>query len=159
MILPAWTQSRTQPVHISDVTKALVGALETDELEPGVYDIPGPDVLSVEEIFRHTARILNNNTPIGIRVPLLTPKLSSYWLRFVTRSDYSVASELVNGLKSDLLARDERFWTIINHENRIGFDEAVSQTLREEEKLPLPARIYEKIISLSTRLTGTKDVA
>ncbi len=133
MILPRWTQSRTQPVFVDDVVQALVGALEIESANSEWYDIPGPETLTVEEIFRRTSKIMNKRT-FTIPVPVLTPKLSSYWLKFVTRADFYLARELVEGLKHDLLAKDNRYWDQIGHQNLTGFDDAVRLTLERSER-------------------------
>ncbi|MFB6345383.1 MAG: NAD(P)H-binding protein [bacterium] len=146
MILPSWTQSRSQPVFVDDVVEALVGAIELEGVDSEWFDIPGPDVLTVEEILRRTARKLGNN-PYQLRVPLLTPKLSSYWLRFVTRSNLYLARELVEGLKTDLLAEDDRYWDLIGYENRTPFEDAVEITLRRSEQVPLLAGLYERSVN------------
>jgi uncharacterized protein YbjT (DUF2867 family) len=128
MLLPKWTQSRSQPVWIGDVAEAILGALQLPDQETGWYDIPGPDTLTVEEILRRTAQLMGKD-PLLVDVPFLTPKLSSYWLRFVTSCDYELARELVEGLKYDLLADDDGYWERIGHVERCGFDEAASREL------------------------------
>lgn len=147
MILPKWTQSRSEPVYIGDVVKALLGALDLDPEEQGSYDLPGPEALTVEEILTITANLLDNN-PWNIRVPLLSPKLSSWWLRFVTRGDLYLAQELVEGLKSDILAEDKEYWNRINHPNRVPFRDAASITLRQTDEVSFMANFYEQSIKL-----------
>jgi hypothetical protein len=63
---------------------------------------------------------------------LLSPRLSSLWVRFVTRAKWSVAREVVVGLTQDLLARDDRFWLLIDHPNRMTFAEAARVALAAE---------------------------
>lgn len=145
MLLPAWTQSQTQPVYIDDVVEALYGALTLDEEESCWFDIPGPEVMTVEDILRRTARLLGQDTR-RLRVPLLSPKLSSYWLRFVTGADLNVARELVEGLQSDLLAESDVFWERIDHHERVGFDEAARRTLALTEPESLLTRAYERLL-------------
>ena len=72
--------------------------------------------------------------PRMIEVPLLTPRLSSLWVRFVTRAKWSVAREVVVGLADDLLARDDRFWQLIDHPNRLTFAEAARVALAAERR-------------------------
>ena len=67
-------------------------------------------------------------------VPLLTPRLSSYWVHFVTRADWSVAREIVVGLTQDLLARDAHFWELIDHADLVPFDDAARQAIAEESE-------------------------
>lgn len=136
MILPSWLESRTEPVAIEDVVVALVGALSMEVSGSAWFDVPGPEVLSGREILERTATTLRGRTPLMIEVPFLTPGLSSHWVRFVTRADWSVAKEIVVGLKTDLIARDDLFWALIDHEDRLTFDEAARNTLDAEEKQP-----------------------
>ena len=136
MILPSWLESRTEPVAIEDVVVALVGALSMEVSGSAWFDVPGPEVLSGREILERTATALRGRTPLMVEVPFLTPGLSSHWVRFVTRADWSVAKEIVVGLKTDLIARDDLFWALIDHEDRLTFDEAARNTLDAEAKQP-----------------------
>ena len=132
MVLPQWLKSRTQPVAIGDVVVALVRALELPLAASASFDIPGPLALSGKEILEETARVMGLRHPRMIEVPLLTPRLSSLWVRFVTRAKWSVAREVVVGLVDDLLARDDQFWRLIEHPNRLTFAEAASVALSAE---------------------------
>ena len=145
MILPEWTRTRTQPIWIGDVIIALVGALEMQAEESHWCDIPGPEILTVEEILRKTARVMGNDPPM-FDVPLLSPRLSSYWLRFITRGDVALARELVEGLKSDLLAESDAFWQMIGHEELVEFEEAARRELEEPDRLS--ARWLERAVHM-----------
>jgi uncharacterized protein YbjT (DUF2867 family) len=134
MVLPQWLKSRTQPVAIGDVVIALVRALELPLAASASFDLPGPLALSGKEILEETARVMGLRHPRMIEVPLLTPRLSSLWVRFVTRAKWSVAREVVVGLVDDLLARDERFWALIDHPHRLTFAEAASIALSAEQR-------------------------
>jgi uncharacterized protein YbjT (DUF2867 family) len=136
MVLPSWLRSRTQPVAIDDVVAALVGAVELPETGSGSFDLPGPDVLSGREILDETARQMHLGPPFAIEIPLLTPRLSSQWVRFVTRARWSVAREVVVGLTHDLLARDDHFWGRIGHAGRLSFAEAAHRALAVEGPAP-----------------------
>lgn len=134
MVLPRWLRSRTEPVAIDDVVDALVGALDIPLETSDSFDLPGPDVLTGEQILVETARAMGLPEPRRVAVPLLTPQLSSLWIRFVTRANWSVAHELVLGLEGDLLARDDRFWRLIGHGARLSFDEAARRALEAERR-------------------------
>ena len=69
-----------------------------------------------------------------VEVPLLTPRLSSCWVRFVTRAEWRVAREVVVGLTDDLLADDDQFWERIGHPERISFAVAAERALRAEQR-------------------------
>jgi uncharacterized protein YbjT (DUF2867 family) len=135
MILPRWLKSRTQPVAIDDVVIALVRALELPLTASESFDLPGPVTLSGREILEETAHAMHLEHPSMVGVPLLSPHLSSLWVRFVTRAKWSVAREVVVGLTEDLLARDDRFWRLVDHPNRLSFAEAARLALDAERYL------------------------
>ncbi len=132
MILPRWLRSRTQPVAIGDVVVALVRALELPIDANVWFDVPGPETLSGKEILDRTAVLMGLGAPRSVDVPFLSPRLSSLWIRLVTRADWPVAREVVIGLTEDLLAQDDAFWTRIDHPRRATFDEAARRALAAE---------------------------
>jgi uncharacterized protein YbjT (DUF2867 family)/membrane protease YdiL (CAAX protease family) len=136
MILPKWLESRTEPISIDDVVVALLHALEMEASGSEWFDIPGPEVLSGRDILERTADAFGVPRAFMIQVPFLTPRLSSHWVRFVTRAQWSVAREIVVGLKTDLVAHDDRFWGRIGHQTRQSFDEAAHDALVEERRGP-----------------------
>jgi len=132
MVLPRWLKSRTQPVAIHDVVIALVRAIEAPLAESACFDIPGPVALSGKEILEETARVLGLPHPRMVGLPLLSPRLSSLWVRFVTRAQWSIAREVVVGLTEDLLAHDDRFWQLIDHPRLLSFADAARLALDAE---------------------------
>jgi uncharacterized protein YbjT (DUF2867 family) len=154
MILPRWLESRTEPIAIDDVTFALARALEIDTDESLVEALPGPEILSCRAILERVAA-LRDIEPRMLEIPLLTPRLSSYWIRLVTRADQRIATELVEGLAEDLLTSPDgppSFWRRFPEHRRHGFDDAAELALRAEAReLSLLARISERIIRALTR--------
>ncbi len=139
MVLPRWLKSRTQPIAIDDVVIALQRAFDLPLTESAWFDLPGPVTLSGREILEETARLMGLRHPRMIAVPLLSPHLSSLWVRFVTRAKWSVAREVVVGLTGDLLAADDRFWRMVDHPGRIAFADAVRLALDvEKSHRPVP---------------------
>jgi uncharacterized protein YbjT (DUF2867 family) len=134
MVLPRWLTSRTEPVAIADIVVALTRALTMPIDGSAVYDVPGPEAMSGRDILDATARVLGLPHPRMLQLPLLTPRLSSLWVRFVTRARWSVAREIVVGLTQDLLAADDRFWALIDHPTRVGFAEAAARALAAERR-------------------------
>lgn len=132
MVLPRWLKSRTQPVAVDDVVTALVRAIDLPLEGSTWFDIPGPVTLSGREILEETSRVMGLPPPRAVEVPLLSPRLSSLWVRFVTRARWAVAREVVIGLTEDLLARDDHFWTLIGHPRRLSFAEAARLALDAE---------------------------
>ncbi len=145
MIVPRWLRSRTEPVSIHDICIALVGSLELEGAGSEWFDVPGPEALSMREILARTAAALGVRVPLMVQVPFLSPKLSSHWVRLVTRAEWSVAREVVVGLKTDLLAQDDRFWALIGHPERQTFDEAARIAVEEERMRPPLKGVWGRI--------------
>jgi uncharacterized protein YbjT (DUF2867 family) len=144
MLLPKWLESRTQPIAVADVVHAIVLALRLDARESRVHALPGPEMLSARAIIERTAGLLGR-VPFTVAVPVVTPWLSTQWIRLVTRTDPHVAAELVEGLRSDILAGDDGFWTMYPGYRRQSFDEAVRAALTgEAEELSRAAMILEE---------------
>ncbi len=147
MLLPSWLHSLTEPVAIADVVAALTFALTMPMSAPSlVLAAPGPERLSGKDIIVRTAHLLGHQ-PRLINVPLVTPRLSSYWIRLVTRANPQLATELVEGLRSDILAVGPQIWSQMTGFVRTPFDEAVRQALRDEQSsLPMSTRLVERAL-------------
>jgi uncharacterized protein YbjT (DUF2867 family) len=155
MVLPSWLSSRSQPIDIDDVCFALEASLRLPQTGSACFDLPGPEVLSAEEILVRVAR-LRGVDPFILRVPFVSPSLSSYWIQLVTRADIGLARELVRGLQHDLVARDASFWARFPEHRRVPFDESAQRAFdAETETLSLGARTAEVLINgLSRRVRG-----
>jgi uncharacterized protein YbjT (DUF2867 family) len=155
MVLPRWLQSRTEPVAIDDVVAALVGAIDLPLSASAWFDLPGPEILSGEQILVETARAMGLPVPRRVAVPLLTPELSSLWIRFVTRAKWEVAHELVLGLEGDLLSHDAQFWNLVGHPQRLCFREAAKRALEAERRAPESRSgvwaMIERVLAVRTR--------
>ncbi|MEZ4308767.1 MAG: NAD(P)H-binding protein [Polyangiaceae bacterium] len=151
MVLPAWTMSRTCPLAIDDAVVALVRGLLIPLPESACYDIPGPEEVSARDMLSRVAALRGRRIP-SISVPFLSVSLSSWWLKLVTRTDFSLARELVLGLTSDLLPESDRYWDEIGVRPKLGFDEAARRALLVEEgrgdKGSRAARVEESLVQL-----------
>jgi uncharacterized protein YbjT (DUF2867 family) len=146
MVLPKWLDSRSQPIAIDDVTFALCKALTLPLTSSQALPLPGPELLSARDILMRTARLLGSH-PIAVRVPIVTPRLSSYWITLVTRADQRISEELVEGLRSDLVSESEDFWRFAPEHSRMSFDAAAQAALVEEQRgLSLRSRVVERVI-------------
>ena len=143
MLLPKWLDSVSEPVAIADVGAAIAHALTMPLEHSDVFTLPGLEQLSGRDILLRTAKLLGN-APRVLRVPFVTPRLSSYWIRLVTRTDPHVAAELVEGLRSDILADGKTIWETMPDFARTSFDDAVRTALIEEERaLPEGTKLVE----------------
>lgn len=136
MVLPAWLRSRTQPVAIDDVVVALVAALDLPLEASAIFDLPGPETMSGREILDRTAQVMRLHPAWRVEVPFLSPRLSSLWVRFVTRARWAVARQVVVGLGHDLLSDGQPLWPVVGHQRLLSFDEAARQALGVEAQHP-----------------------
>lgn len=107
MIAPRWLNTRCQPIAIRDVLEYLSGVLLNPSTFGQSFDIAGPDILSYKQMLEQFAQVRRLKRLI-ITVPVMTPRLSSYWLYFVTATSYPLAVNLVNSMKVEVIARDNR---------------------------------------------------
>jgi uncharacterized protein YbjT (DUF2867 family) len=106
MIAPAWLRNRTQPVAEADVIEYLAQAAERAEAAGREVQIGGPDVVTYADLLDLMAEVLGRRRRPKLPVPLLSPRLSSLWIRFVTPVDAGVAEPLVESLASDTVVTD-----------------------------------------------------
>lgn len=104
MITPRWLNTKCQPIAIRNVVDFLIGVIGKSETYNNSYDIGGPDILSYKEMLLRFANIRGLKRRIVI-VPVMTPKISSYWLYFVTSTSYALAKNLVNSMKIEVICR------------------------------------------------------
>ena len=148
MVLPAWARSRTCPIAIDDVVGALVAALRVPASGGAVYDVPGPEVLAVAQVLERVAALRGRSLPY-LRAPLPAPRVSSLWLKLVSDADWDVVRELVQGLESDLLPEDDRYWALAGLPPRLGFDEAARRALADD---PPPAGLRGAVLAVEEAL-------
>lgn len=113
MITPRWLNTKCQPIGIRDVIKFLEKSLLKEELYNENFDIGGPDILTYKEMLLAFAKVRKLKRRI-YTVPVMTPKLSSYWLYFVTSTSYKLAASLVESMKIEVVCRDNRINDILD---------------------------------------------
>jgi uncharacterized protein YbjT (DUF2867 family) len=126
MVTPRWIDTRTQPVAIADVVATLAALADADD-PPAEVELGGADVLTYREMMERFARIAGRRPPLIVRVPVLTPRLSSYWVALVTPVDAGLARPLVDGLAAEMVVRTTPP-PGLNDAPR-GFDDAVRAAL------------------------------
>ncbi len=112
MITPKWLNTKCQPIGVTDVISFLSKSLFNSETYNQNFDIGGPDVLTYKQMLLSFAKSRNLNRKIYV-VPIMTPKLSSYWLYFVTSTSYKLATSLVNSMKIEVVCKDDRLNKIL----------------------------------------------
>ncbi len=136
MIAPKWTNNLTQPIAIRDVLDYLILVLDHPDCIGKRFEIGGPDVLSYKELLLEFARIRSLKRWI-ITVPVLTPKLSSYWLYFITSASFPLAQSLVESLKNNAICKENNIQKIFPKE-LLDFNAAVRRSFNciEEDDVP-----------------------
>jgi uncharacterized protein YbjT (DUF2867 family) len=107
MVAPRWVRSRCEPIGIRDVISYLVGVLDEPRADGQTLDIGCGEVLSYEAMMKICAEEQGKRCWV-ITVPVLTPRLSSYWLHLVTSVDMRIARPLIDGLRNDVVTTDQR---------------------------------------------------
>jgi len=126
MIVPRWLDTKTQPIALSDVLHALADVAERSEA-PAELQLGGSEVLTYREMMRRAAPLMGRRPPLVIRVPVLTPRLSSYWVALVTPVSYGMIKPLVDGLGAEMIV-DRPPPAGLNDEP-LGFDDSVRAAL------------------------------
>ncbi|AGZ42871.1 NAD(P)H-binding protein [Actinoplanes friuliensis] len=132
MVTPRWVRTRTQPIALPDAVRYLVGVLEPVEARGRTYEIGGPEVLRYIDMLQRVARIRHSRLP-NLTVPLLTPRLSSAWLRFVTDVDSATARNLVDSMTTEVVVNDDAITRLVPG-TPIGYDEAVRLALADRAR-------------------------
>lgn len=127
MICPRWVSVPTEPIALADVVRYLVGVIGLDAAFGQAYDVGSGEVMTYREMIERIARV-RGARPLIIEVPVLTPRLSSWWLHLVTPVKASVARPIVEGLRIPTVARDRRIRTLVPFEPT-PFDDALHVAL------------------------------
>jgi len=127
MIAPRWVATPTQPIALADVVGYLAGVAGNPQTTGQTFDLGGPDVLTYREMIERIG-LIRGRRPRIVEVPVLSPRLSSYWLHLVTPVRASVARPLVEGLRNPTVARDEWIKAILPRE-LTPFDVAAREAL------------------------------
>lgn len=132
MIAPKWLNTRTQPIAIRNVIAYLKGVLNHPETFDKSFDIGGPEVLTYKQMLLQFAEVRNLKRTI-ISVPVMTPKLSSYWLYFVTSTSYRLAVNLVNSMKVEVVCSENNLRELLKI-TPISYKEAIRMAFDKIEQ-------------------------
>ena len=107
MVAPRWLNTRSQPISIRNAIKALSGVMLNEKCYKQHYDIAGPDILTYKEMMQQFAEVRGYKRLI-ITVPVLTPRISAYWLSMLTSTHYNLAYTLVRSMSTEVISSDNR---------------------------------------------------
>lgn len=145
MITPKWLNTKCQPIAITDVLDLLIKSLNQPKTFDQNFDIGGPDILTYKEM------LLGYGEAAGLKryiytIPIMTPKLSSYWLYFVTSTSYKLASALVSSMKVEVICKDNRINDLLGIQP-MTYKEAVSRALIKIDKDDIASSWKDAMIS------------
>lgn len=145
MITPKWLNTKCQPIGIPDVLEFLIKSLLNPSTYNQSFDIGGPDILTYKEMLLGFAKATHVKRWI-YTVPIMTPKLSSYWLYFVTSTSYKLASALVSSMKVEVICSDNRINDLLQV-TPMTYEQALSRALIKINKDDIPSSWKDAMIS------------
>lgn len=129
MIAPRWLKTRCQPIALRNVLEYLAGVLHKEASYNRVFDIGGPDILTYKEMLLEFAEVRDLKRHI-ITVPVLSPRLSSLWLYFVTSTSFMIARSLVDSMKNEVVVKKKGIEKIVELEHQYTYKEAVERAFQ-----------------------------
>lgn len=145
MITPRWVRKRSTPIALENVLIYTIAAADLSLEGDCIFELAGPDVLTYQEIMNIYGELVGKK-PIIIPLPVLTPKLSSYWLYLVTSVTPTTAMSLVEGLSHDYVGDDTEIRKLVP-QRLLTYRESVIATLKAEKNNDVPARWVEGSIA------------
>ena len=129
MIAPKWLETRSQPIAVHDCLAYLAGCLLEDRTTGRTFDIGGPDIVTYRQLIGIYAQLRGLKRFI-IGVPVLTPRLSSYWINLVTPVSAELARPLVDGLKNEMICHEQKILALLPLD-RTPIREAIRLAMKE----------------------------
>lgn len=145
MITPKWVLTKTQPIGIRDVIAFLTGVLNREDTYNQSFDIGGADVLTYKEMLLRYAKVRGFRNWI-LTVPVMTPRLSSFWLYFVTSTTYKLAVNLVDSMKMEVVARDNRLMKLLGIQVH-SYEEAIDMAFKMIEQNTVISSWKDSLVS------------
>lgn len=130
MVVPKWVSTRTQPIALDDVVRYLAGVIDHPDALGRVFEIGGPEQLTYLEMLQVAAEISKGSKVPIVRVPVLTPRLSSYWLALVTDIDVTTGRNLIDSMGTEVVATDASIREVVPGEP-MSYAESVRLALAE----------------------------
>jgi len=133
MVVPKWVGTRTQPIGIDDVVSYLVGVAGHEKALGQVYEIGGPEVLTYGEMLQQAAMVMNGRELPVVQVPVLTPRLSSYWLALVTDVDITTGRNLIDSMGTEVVVTDDAIRDVVPLD-LVPYQETVRRALEDDRQ-------------------------
>ena len=133
MVVPKWVGTRTQPIGIDDVVSYLVGVAGNEKAMGRVFEIGGPEVLTYGEMLQQAAMVMNGRELPVVQVPVLTPRLSSYWLALVTDVDLTTGRNLIDSMGTEVVVTDDAIKDVVPLD-LASYQETVRRALEDDRQ-------------------------
>ena len=158
MVTPKWVLTKSQPIAIRDVMKCLLGAAGREDCYNQSFDIGGADILTYKEMLLNYAKVRKIKLSIYV-LPIFSPKLSSYWLYFVTSTSYKLAVNLVDSMSMEVVCNDQRLQQLLGL-TPLGYEESIALAFKKIEQNLVISSWKDSLSSsqFGTDLTGYIEV-
>jgi uncharacterized protein YbjT (DUF2867 family) len=130
MVVPKWTNTKTQPIGIDDVVHYLAGVIDNEKAIGRVFEIGGPEQLTYLEMMQQAAEVMNGHRLPIVTVPVLSPQLSARWIGFVTDVDSTTGRNLIDSMSTEVIVRDDSIRDVVPIEPAT-YMEAVRRAVEE----------------------------
>ena len=145
MIAPRWLNTKSQPIAVRNVIEFLSGVLLNETTYNKSYDIGGPDILTYKQMLLRFAKVRGLKRRIGI-VPVMTPKLSSYWLYFITSTSYKLAQNLVDSMKVEVICTENNLKELLGI-TAVSYEDAIREAFERIELNQVPSSWKDALTS------------
>jgi uncharacterized protein YbjT (DUF2867 family) len=145
MIAPRWLDTKSQPIAVRNVVEFISGVLLNEITFNKSYDIGGPDILTYKQMLLRFAKVRGLKRWIGI-VPVMTPKLSSYWLYFITSTSYPLAQNLVDSMKVEVVCKENNLKEILGI-GPVSYEDAIREAFEKIEMNQVPSSWKDALTS------------
>ncbi len=132
MITPRWLRTKNQPIAVENVLIYLLQVLNIPETIGQTYDIGGPDILTYKQFMESYVEIAKLPKRIILPIPIFSPNISSYWIKFITGIPSSLARPLIDGMKNEVIVKDTRIQKLIP-QRLFGHKEAISMAVNPNQ--------------------------
>ena len=130
MIVPKWVGTRTQPIALDDVIRYIAGVVDNEKALGRVFEIGGTEQLTYLDMMEVAAELINGRRIPVVPVPVLTPRLSSYWLALVTDVDVTTGRNLIDSMSTEVVVTDTSIREVVPFEP-LSYEESVRRALAD----------------------------
>lgn len=132
MVVPRWVSTRTQPIALDDVVRYLAGVVGHPDALGRTFEIGGPEQLTYKTMLEIANDVAGGRPLVIVDVPMLTPRLSSYWLALVTDVDVTTGRNLIDSMATEVVVRDHSISEVVPGEP-LTYREAVRRAIAERD--------------------------